>query len=220
MTMLERFVNKFKKEGVDHIRIHPHAETTIGKITSKDWRQRFFVPHVGEFTSPVCFANWICTGDDEARHNPHFRFNKTVRGYLHFVLYAKFFQLAAMRSVLKKEMKDLPFVVYKLHLSGIKEFDRWKDYPTEIKKMIEHVLDPKRGPKVPYDWETNFPGLENRVNNLILEMVGETEDDEEVASESSSENTFEEVKAVEVSEEGDTMASTQQPLEQPETVQA
>jgi len=90
MSMLERFVNKFKNEGVDHIRISPFADTKLGKITSKDWRHRFFVPHMGEFTSPVCFANWICTGDDDARHNVQFRFNETVKGYLQFVLYGKF----------------------------------------------------------------------------------------------------------------------------------
>lgn len=178
MTMLERFVNKFKKEGVDHIRIHPHAETILGRAVSKDWRHRFFIPHVGEFTSPVCFANWLCTGDDEARHDPKFRFATTVKGYQQFVLYGKFYQLCAMRNLLKREMKDLPFVSYKLHQSGVKEFDRWKDYPAEIKEMIEHVLDPQRGPKKPYDWSA-YPGIEERVKEMISEIVGPIEESEE-----------------------------------------
>lgn len=178
MTMLERFVNKFKKEGVDHIRIHPHAETILGRAVSKDWRHRFFIPHVGEFTSPVCFANWLCTGDDEARHDPKFRFATTVKGYQQFVLYGKFYQLCAMRNLLKREMKDLPFVSYKLHQSGVKEFDRWKDYPIEIKEMISHVLDPQRGPKKPYDWSA-YPGIEERVKQMIAEIVGTIEESEE-----------------------------------------
>lgn len=175
MSMLERFVNKFKNEGVDHIRISPFADTKLGKITSKDWRHRFFVPHMGEFTSPVCFANWICTGDDDARHNVQFRFNETVKGYLQFVLYGKFYQMCAMKGIVKREMKDLPFVVYKQHASGIKEFDRWKEYPIEIKNMIDHILDDDRGPKTAYPWEENHPGLEQRIQDQIKKMVGEVE---------------------------------------------
>lgn len=175
MSMLERFVNKFKNEGVDHIRISPFADTKLGKITSKDWRHRFFVPHMGEFTSPVCFANWICTGDDDARHNVQFRFNETVKGYLQFVLYGKFYQMCAMKGIIKREMKDLPFVVYKQHASGIKEFDRWKEYPIEIKNMIDHILDDDRGPKTAYPWEENHPGLEQRIQDQIKKMVGEVE---------------------------------------------
>lgn len=175
MSMLERFVNKFKNEGVDHIRISPFADTKLGKITSKDWRHRFFVPHMGEFTSPVCFANWICTGDDDARHNVQFRFNETVKGYLQFVLYGKFYQMCAMKGIIKREMKDLPFVVYKQHASGIKEFDRWKEYPVEIKNMIDHILDDDRGPKTAYPWEENHPGLEQRIQDQIKKMVGEVE---------------------------------------------
>lgn len=175
MSMLERFVNKFKNEGVDHIRISPFADTKLGKITSKDWRHRFFVPHMGEFTSPVCFANWICTGDDDARHNVQFRFNETVKGYLQFVLYGKFYQMCAMKGIIKREMKDLPFVVYKQHASGIKEFDRWKEYPIEIKNMIDHILDDDRGPKTAYPWEENHPGLEQRIQDQIKKMVGEAE---------------------------------------------
>lgn len=175
MSMLERFVNKFKNEGVDHIRISPFADTKLGKITSKDWRHRFFVPHMGEFTSPVCFANWICTGDDDARHNVQFRFNETVKGYLQFVLYGKFYQMCAMKGIIKREMKDLPFVVYKQHASGIKEFDRWKEYPIEIKNMINHILDDDRGPKTAYPWEENHPGLEQRIQDQIKKMVGEVE---------------------------------------------
>lgn len=175
MSMLERFVNKFKNEGVDHIRISPFADTKLGKITSKDWRHRFFVPHMGEFTSPVCFANWICTGDDDARHNVQFRFNETVKGYLQFVLYGKFYQMCAMKGILKREMQDLPFVAYKQHASGIKEFDRWKEYPIEIKAMIDHILDDDRGPKMAYPWDENHPGLEQRIQEQIKKMVGDVE---------------------------------------------
>lgn len=185
MTMLEKFANKtnmFKTEGVDHIRISPFAETKIGKITSKDWRHRFFVPHIGEFTSPVCFANWLCTGDDEARHNVHYKFNETVKGYLQFVLYAKFYQLCAMKGILKREMKELPFIIYKQHASGVKEFDRWKEYPLIIKDMINHILDENKGTKVAYPWEEKFPGLEEKIQERIKAMVGDSSKNSEEES--------------------------------------
>ena len=179
-TMIDRFVNRFKKDGQDHIRISPFGETKLGKIASKDWRHKFFVPHVGEFGSPVCFANWLSTGDDEARHNPKYRVNHTVKGYLQYIFYAKFYQLCALKGVLEKEAEHLhlPFVAYKQHQSGIKEFDRWKEYPSEVKDMIDHILDPKRGTKTPYNWEEKFPGLEDHIAGVIAAMVGKEESEE------------------------------------------
>lgn len=171
-SIIKQFANKsFKKEGEDHIRISPFAETNLGKLLSPDWRKKFFIPHVGEFLSPNCFANWIVTGDDEARHNPAFRAPVAVKGYRNFVLYAKFYQLCSMRAILEKEQKDLPFAMYKVHTSGVKEFDRWKEYPSEVKEMLAHVVDPARGPKVPYDWEGKFPNLLEKINSMIEKIA-------------------------------------------------
>jgi len=153
MSIIEKFLTKMKQDGVDHIRIMPYAETMIGRISSQEWRKVFFIPQLGEFTSATCFANWISTGDKQARHDPKYRCTSTIRGYRNFVLYAKFYQLCSMRSALEAHMKDLPFVVYKQHESGIKELDRWTDYPSEIKSMIQHIIDPERGPKTPYPFD-------------------------------------------------------------------
>jgi len=195
--MIDRFVNRFKKDGLDHIRISPFAETKLGKIVSKDWRHKFFVPHVGEFASPTCFANWLSTGDDDARHNPKFRVTHTVKGYLQYVFYAKFYQLCALKGVLEseKELTHLPFVAYKQHQSGIKEFDRWKEYPTEVKSMIEHILDPNRGSKTAYDWEKHFPGLEENIAEIIAAMVGETEESKNDSENQQTQEQTEEAKA-------------------------
>ena len=183
MSMIEKFVNKFKKEGIDHIRISPYADTVIGKLASADWRKKFFIPHVGEFSTPVCFANWLSTGDDDARHNTRFRYNSTVRGYRTFILYAKFYQLCSMKMSLEREMSDLPFAAYKQHQSGIKEFDRWKEYPSEVKDMIAHIIDPARGPKVPYPWEEKHPGLIARIGEHIAAIAGEAAENEELEKE-------------------------------------
>lgn len=205
-SLIEKFVNKFKSDGVDHIRISPFAETTIGKVASQDWRKKFFIPHVGEFLSPVCFANWLSTGDDDARHNPKFRCDAAVKGYRTFVMYAKFYQLCSMKSLLEKEMKDLPFVAYKVHQSGVKEFDRWKEYPAEVKEMIQHILDPQRGPKVAYPWEEKHAGLTDRIAERITAIAGVSEpedsdrDDEAQPSDNPVEAVVNEQPAVETAD--------------------
>jgi len=83
--------------------------------------------------------------------------------------------MCAMKGILKREMQDLPFIAYKQHASGIKEFDRWKEYPTVLKDMIEHILDDERGPKMAYPWDENHPGLEQRIQEQIKKMVGDVE---------------------------------------------
>lgn len=168
MSIIEKFLTKMKQDGVDHVRISPYGETRIGQLASANWRKVFFIPHVGEFTSPTCFANWLSTGDEEARHNPHYRCQVTVRGYRNFVLYAKFYQLCALRPELAKEMLDLPFASYKQHDSGIKEHDRWMEYPTQVKEMINHVIDPERGPKTPFPFD---PEVIKRVQDRIALFV-------------------------------------------------
>lgn len=170
--IIKTFVgNKFRNEGEDHIRISPFASTTLGKILSPDWRKKFFIPHVGEFLTPQCFANWLITGDDEARHDVNLRPSTHVREYSGFVLYSKFYQLCSMKTLLQKEKKDLPFAMYKVHTSGVKEFHRWKEYPIEIREMLDHVLDPARGPKADYPWEEKHPGLLAKIQSHIAAIA-------------------------------------------------
>lgn len=169
--IIKKFVNKFREDGGDHIRISPFAETTLGKVLSPDWRKKFFIPHVGEFLTPQCFANWLVTGNDDARHDINIRPSTHIKDYSNFVLYSKYYQLCSMKTLLEKEYKDLPFAMYKVHTTGVKEHHRWKEYPLEVKEMVEHILDPERGSKTPYPWDKKYPGLAERVNEHIKEIV-------------------------------------------------
>ena len=204
MSVMETFVNKLiKKDGVDHIRISVAGETQLGKVLAHDWRKRFYVPRVGDFLSPICFANWLVTGDEEARHNPKYRVKKNVRGYHRYVLFAKFYQLCSMRGMLQREMKELPFVSYKVHQSGVKEFDRWKEYPTVVKEMVEHIIDDERGPRTPYPFEQDTI---DEINRLIAEIAGIDQDDhgdveEAEAQEPAVEETLDEALSESVDEE-------------------
>lgn len=187
-NLIKSLVNKFRTEGEDHIRISPFAATTLGKILSPDWRKKFFIPHVGEFLTPQCFANWLITGDDEARHDVNLRPSSHVREYSGFVLFAKFYQLCSMKTLLQKEKKDLPFAMYKVHTSGVKEFHRWKDYPIEIKDMMDHVLDPARGPKAEYPWEEKHPGLVAKIQAHIAAIAEQTTPTDTTKQKSSPDN--------------------------------
>ena len=154
----------FRQEGVDHINLSPFANTEIGKYAALDYRKRFFIPHLGEFGSPRCFANWMSSGGDDSlrlsfgfynsRHTP-------LNIYRMFMLYAKFYQILAIRSNYEKH-KDklaLPWVVYKEHLTGIKEFDRWEAYSQAVKSMVTHVLNSTNAHKSQFDWNSIDPNL-------------------------------------------------------------
>ena len=175
-SVMEKFVSSFKKDGVDHIRVGLGGETQLGRICSVEWRRRFFIPLVGEFLSPQCFTNWLITGDEAARHDPKYRVTRSVRGYHGYQLFAKYYQLCSLSSQLRKEMKSLPFVSYKIHGSGIKEFDRWREYPATVKEMIEHILDPERGPKVPFPFD---PDLKETIDSMIKAIAMASTDDSE-----------------------------------------
>lgn len=186
-SILEKFLTKMNRDGVDHVRISPRGETHIGRICFHDWRKTFYVPGMGSFLTPVCFANWMASGNEDARHNQDFRVRADIHGWRDYVLYAKFYQLCSMATTLRRDMLDLPFVAYKQHESGIKEFDRWKEYPSEIKAMIEHIVDPARGPKVPYNWDERLPGLKRRIDErmaIFVEAMRPIKDEVQPAAES------------------------------------
>lgn len=168
MSFSDKMAPVFKVDGVDHVRISVHAVTLIGRMASHDYKYEFFIPHLGHFLSPVCFANWLSTGDDNARHDADFRVKKTIKGYRKYILFAKFWQLCKMRPRLTREKRDLPFVSYREHQSGIKELNRWKDYAPTVKLMLDHIFDPERGPHAKFGWT---PGLLEEIDTIVSEIA-------------------------------------------------
>lgn len=168
MSFLEVFTPTFKVDGEDHIRISVRGETLVGRMSAHDYKYEFFIPHLGHFLSPICFANWLATGDEEARHNPDFKVKTSIKGYRKYVLYAKFWQLCKMRPRLLNEKMDVPFVSYRIHQTGIKELNRWKEYSPTVKSMLEHIVDPKRGPQAPFKWPK---GLVREVEDIVTKIA-------------------------------------------------
>lgn len=158
--------DQYKVDGEDHIRISPYGKTDLGKILSQGWRKPFFIPRIGNFLTPECFAKWIATGDEEARHNVRFRFTGRIRDYRDYVLFAKYYQLCALAESLGRFVEPyrvpadsseglvikIPLIGYTVHDTGLREYDRWPEYPTEILPFIDSIIDPARGPFIKYPW--------------------------------------------------------------------
>lgn len=162
-------LNVFVNDGGDHIRVSPYGKTTVGRIASMDWRKKFFVPHLGEFSSSRCFANWLVCGNEDARHNVRFKVDKTIKGYRTLMLYAKYHQLCSLKKTLANEPTNLVFVAYKQHKSGIKEGTGYRENPVEVKDFIEYILANKDTTK--YDWDKNYPGLLGMIDSLVKEIL-------------------------------------------------
>lgn len=164
MSLSEKLTSAMKADGHDHIRVSIQGATMVGRMSSPDYKYEFFVPHLGHFLSPTCFANWLSSGIEDARHNPDIKVKGVVRGYRKYILYAKFWQLCRMRPRIQNERIDLPFVSYRVHPSGIKEMNRWKEYAPMVKAMVTHILDPELGPSAPFDWDKGMlEEIEKRV---------------------------------------------------------
>lgn len=172
MSIIEKFVNKLKRDGVDHIRIARDAVTPVGRAAAQDLRKSFFIPQIGRFVNPICFANWLHTGNEDARDDLSMRTRMPLSDFREFVLYGKFYQLCSMRDMLVREMKDLPMVAYHQFPNGVREINRWKEYQSEVRAMIDHIVDPERGPKAPYPWDEKYPGLTEKINQRIMDMTG------------------------------------------------
>jgi hypothetical protein len=163
------------KDGVDHVNVSAYSETEIGKIASPDWRKKFYVPHVGDFVSARTFANWIVSGGkEELRHSTAFYKTTVPTGDFRLLLvFAKYYQLCSLRSNLLPEesLVNLPWVMYKKHFSGVREFDRWSDYAEEVKPLVAHVLE--HGSKGHYPWEEAAPDHLACLNFYLQRVVGD-----------------------------------------------
>lgn len=163
-----------REDGVDHINVSTFASTVIGKISSPEWRKMFYVPHLGDFNNARAFANWMASGgDEELRHNNKFyKPPVPVDDFRRLVIFAKYYQLCSMRTIATAERKHLalPWVMYKSHFSGIREFDRWVNYPYEIKPLVESIT----GDTVhrSYDWVKNAPDILSCVNHYLQIITG------------------------------------------------
>ena len=140
----------YRNDGGDHVLVSPFAGTQLGKYASMSWRKKFFFPMLGEFVSPLAFMAWLATGDEMQRHAnqparlpsmPKDEYLKYLRaGYL-----AKWYQLTSMHGALVKQLKssdvdlfEVPWVEYKIHVNGLKEFPQSQLNAEVLKKLVRH----------------------------------------------------------------------------------
>lgn len=173
-SIKDQLRTNLRTDGEDHLNISAYAETELGKITSPDWRKKFYVPHIGDFVSARAFANWLVSGGSEdLRHNTKFyKTSVPVEDFRKLVVFAKYYQLCSLRSSLVTEqaLLSLPWVMYKRHFSGVREFDRWTHYTAEIKPMVHDIIsDTSRGR---YNWMDKAPDHLGCVNHYLAQIAG------------------------------------------------
>ena len=170
----EQLQGQMRRDGIDHLNISTMAETDLGEIVSSDWRKKFYVPHMGDFISARAFANWMVSGgDEELRHYTGFyKTSVPVEDFRKLLVFAKYYQMCSMRTSIcnSKDLFDLPWVMYKRHVSGVREFDRWQNYTSIIKPMAEDVAN---NPGGRFDWVNLQPDVLNCVNNYLERITGE-----------------------------------------------
>lgn len=166
----------YQHDGKDHLNVSPFGVTMTGRLAFPEWRSDFYIPHLGEFISPRAFANWcVSGGDEELRRYTGFYENRATRSpeFRTLMLYAKFFQLTARRPTLVKEsaMLDVPWMMYKKHLTGIREHHIWEEYPGIVKAFAAHLVE--KGNKEKFDFDAVVPGLTETVNSAIRAFAGD-----------------------------------------------
>lgn len=166
----------FIHDGKDHVNIFTHGETNVGKVAFPEWRRKFYIPHLGEFASPRAFANWCVSGGQEEyrRQTGYVEYRvENIREFRMLMLYAKFFQLTSLRSSLidEKHLLDVPWLMYKKHLTGVKEHNKWEEYPKIAKAYVDHIVN--HGNHVKFNFEAVIPGLTEVVNKYLRAFIGE-----------------------------------------------
>lgn len=163
-------------DGKDHVNVSAYGASECGRLSFPEWRRNFYIPHLGEFGSPRAFANWCVSGGQEnlRRHTGFFEYRVTnIREFRALMLYAKFFQLTALRPSLTKEenLLDVPWLMYKKHLTGVREYHQWEDYPGIVKAFVTHIV--RNGNQAKFDFEGAIPGVTEIVNRHLRAFIGE-----------------------------------------------
>lgn len=175
MTLIRDQIQRaFRHDGVDHVNLSIFGDTAVGQNASPEFRKRFFIPHLGEFGSPRCFANWMCSGGDDTLRFDQRRYdtkNFALNIFRMYLLYGKYYQILSIRGTYNahKDLLELPWVMYKRHLTGVREFDRWDSYAEMVKTMVRHAVD--FDPRAKFDWNTVNARIPDAINTRIRQIA-------------------------------------------------
>lgn len=162
-------------DGIDHLNISSSAETEFGRVLCPDYRKTFHIPHMGDFVSARAFANWMDSGGEESlRHSSKFFHTScSVHDFRKLLVFAKYYQLRSIRTTLQANAAavELPWVMYKRHISGIRELDRWKAYDGIVKAFVLDILNTDARER--FNWVEAAPDTLECVNTFLRRMVAE-----------------------------------------------
>lgn len=175
MAFNNQMRNIIRVDGEDHVNIAASGRTEMGRLISVEWCKRFFVPHLGGFSSARAFANYMISGgDDKLRESTKFYKTdvpaSTVRKLM---VFGKYYQLLSLRNTMiaNSDAMSLPWVSYRQYDSGVREHDRWEGYGTLIKRFVDSVIS--NPPKHRYDWAGLDPEVLEEVNYCLSVIVGD-----------------------------------------------
>lgn len=160
-------INLYSEEGVDHIQLSPHSNSKVGKLLSPEWRQKFFIPQIGSFVSPIAFCNWISGGGEEARFDDRVK-GKIKIPYKLLLVVSKYHQLLAMTKDLRtfpEDWTDVPLTRYRRHTNGVKELvpdNQW--YPDAVYHLTACVIQ-----NLEPEWDEFAPNF--KPYELIDELI-------------------------------------------------
>lgn len=164
-----------RRDGGDHINVSFNGKTEIGRSASLDYRRQFFIPHLGDFGSARNFAQWLCSDGNDTFRFGRERFDSrqtSLHLFRGFLLYAKFYQILSIRNFYqdKANMLNLPWASYRVHLTGIREHDRWSEYHSVVKEMIRHVVENE--PSAPVPWKKFLEqGVIDKINDKVRQIA-------------------------------------------------
>jgi len=155
------------RQNKKHLNVSITSEDTFGKVLHYNYRHTFFIPYLGKFISPTAFSEWLTYGIEDKRWAKK-RSKLPIPKWREITLYGKFHQICSLHYLIEekiKEYEDIPWLMYTKHKTGVIEISNWPEYTNHIRKFINHILD--KGTKIKYDWESEFPGLLNYINEKI-----------------------------------------------------
>lgn len=178
-SIKEQLGTSLRHDGVDHVNVSIRGETELGKMASPDWRRKFFIPHVGDFISARSFANWLLSGGNEELRlsSKFYKTNVSLGEFRNLLLFGKYFQLYSMRQSLAghEAALSLPWVMYKMHLSGVREMDRLVGYTDEVRDLVRDVMrqSGQNQSHTAREWTQQRPDILSNVNHYLRIIAGD-----------------------------------------------
>jgi len=139
--------NFFNRDGVDHIRVNPRADTELGRKLSMEWSERFEHPVLGTFDTLINFSKYVLLPDhpDQVRYGKNSRripFGKLTKDQINILSSGVAARLLQMPELVKSLCgNDLPLVSYHIDDNGFKKTVYFAPWFLEGIEIAKHIFE-------------------------------------------------------------------------------